>query len=133
MIAFECIETPGVHECREVGVFHLLDLTAGGADQMGVRQRDAFILRLHPLENMPPEHLGVYQQLDSVINCGTAHAEAVSFDDLLQFLDGEMSVDAQDALQDGIALGGPAHAMSVEILIELAHNRVVAVSKIFDI
>ena len=66
MIGIESVETAGIHECSKIGVLHFLDLTAGGADQVGVGQGDALILGLHPLKHMSPEHLGLDEQLDGV-------------------------------------------------------------------
>ena len=67
MVGVERIEASRIHEGCEVGVLHLLDLTAGSADQVGVGQRDAFILGLHALKHMTPQHLGLDEQFDGII------------------------------------------------------------------
>ena len=93
-----------------------------------MRQGNAFILRLHALKNMSAQHLGIHQQLDGIINCRTAHTKTITLDHLLQLLDSEVTINGQNAVQNGIALGGPAHTTGVQEIIELAHNRVVAAS-----
>ena len=133
VVGVEGVEPAGVHERREVGVTHLLHLATCRANQVGVGHRDALILSLHALKDMTAQHLGVDQQFHGVIDRGAAHAEPLAINHLLQLLDGEMPVDVHDAVQDGIALGGAAHTMRVKILVELAHNGVIAAGKIFDI
>ena len=132
MVGVEGIETPRVHECGKVGVPYLLDLAAIGANQVGVGQGDALILGLHAFKDVAAQHLGIHQQFHSVVHSGTAHMKTVTLDHLLQLLDGEVAVNAHDAVQDGITLGCPSQAMGIKIIIELAHNRVVAFSKIID-
>ena len=133
MVGIKRVETAGVHESGKIGVPHFLDLAASSANQVGVGQGNTFILRLHTLEHMAPEHTGVNQQFDSVIDCRTAHAKAVFLNELLQLLDREMPVYAHDTVQNGITLSCPAHSVHVKILVEFAYNGVVARSKIFDI
>ena len=132
MIGVEGVESPGIHERREIGITHLLDLTAGGTDQMGVRQGDALILGLHSFKYMPSQHLGLDEQFHGIIDGRTAHTETVTVNHLLQLLNGKVAIDAHDAVQDGIALGRLAHSMSVKILIELANGGVIAGNKFFD-
>ena len=133
VVDVERVKTAGVHEGRKVVVPHLLDLATGGANQVGVGQCDALILGLHAFKHMAPQHLGLDEQFDGIINRRAAHAETVHVDQLLQFLDGEVPVGVHDAVQYGIALGGPAHAMLVQIVTELADNGVVAIGEFFDI
>ena len=132
MVGIECVETAGVHEGGEILVFHLLDFAAVGANQVGVRQGDALVLGLHRLEHVPTQHLGFDEQLHGVIYSRTAHAESVNLEHLLQLLDGEMPVDVHDAVQDGITLGGLAHVVCINKLVEFFDNGVAAVSKIID-
>ena len=60
MIGIKRIKATGIHECSEIGVSHLLDLTTVSAYQMGVRQGNAFILCLHSFKHMTPQHLGIH-------------------------------------------------------------------------
>ena len=133
MVCIEGIETAGVHEGGKIGIPHFLDLATDGADQMGVGQGDAFILHLQALKHMSPQHLCFNQQFDGIIHCRTAHPETVPVNQLLQLLDSEMPVDIHDAVQDGVPLRGMPHTMSIQILIELTDNGIVAARKIFDI
>ena len=133
MVAVERIEALGIHEGGKVLVPHFLDLSASGADQVSVGQGDAFILRLHPLKDVTSQHLGLHQQFNRVIHGRTAHVKTVPLDELLQLLDSEVTADVHHALQDGIAFGRSAHPMSIKILIEFAHNGIVAGNKVFNI
>ena len=132
VVSVESVETSRVHECCKVGVSYLLDLAAVGTNQVGVGQGDAFILGLHAFKDVSAQHFGIHQQFHRVVHRGTAHMKTVTVDHLLQLFDSEVAVDAHDAVQDGITLGCPSQAMGIKIIIELAHNRVVAFSKIID-
>ena len=68
MVGVEGVEAASIHERGKVGVPHLLDLATGGADQVGVGHGDALLLCLHSLKHMPPQHLGVHQQLNSIVH-----------------------------------------------------------------
>ena len=133
MVGVKGVETAGVHESGKIGVPHFLDLATCSAYQVGVRQGDALILCLHPLKHMSPEHACIHEQFNCVIDSRSAHAETVPLDELLQLLDGKMTVDAHDAVQDSITFSCPAQSVRVKILVEFTHNGVVARGKIFDI
>ena len=133
MVGIESVESSSVHESCKIGVTHLLDLATSGADEMSVRQADAFILGLHALKHVPPEHLGLHEQLDGIVDGGPTHPEPILIQHVLQLLDSEVPVDALDAVEDSISLGSLAHAASVQIVAELAHYRAIAGSKFLDV
>ena len=134
VVGVKGVETSGIHHRRKIVVFYLLHLAASGTDQVGVGQQvDALILRLHPFEYMAPKHFGIHQQLDGIINCRAAYEKTVTIDHLLQFLYGEVPIDVHDTVQDGIALGGLAHAVGIKVVAGIAYNLIVAVHKILDI
>lgn len=122
MVCIEGIEAPSVHKRRKVGIAHLLNFAATGADQVSVGERDALILRHHPFKHMPSHDFGLNKQLHRVINGRAADAEAVAFDQLLQLFDREMAIDAHDVIQDSVTLRRFPHIMSVEIVAEPTHN-----------
>ena len=132
MVCIESIETPSVHEGGKIGITHFLDLAARCANQVSVRLGDALILRLHTLKHVPSQELCLDQQLYGVIYRGAAKTKTLTINHLLQLLDGKVAIDAQDTPQDDIPLGSPAHTTSIKVLIELAHKRIAAGSKIIN-